>query len=178
MTSREALRFVERHGVVLEAGRGVVPNLAEEIAGGGIRGSWWAHPRANEIFRLTRLVRDSPNVLTLRLVGGKITFVHRRLWPALVRLAPCLGKARLAVVREAHTERGMHRVVLIQFPRWVPASVKSAAKRLTLEAASRQLRIVLSGVKTSSQPRAGTRPHQQQSSNPKPSRRMARHCNE
>src|SRR5262245_54377111 len=29
MTSREAIAFVERHGVVLQAARGPVPNLAE-----------------------------------------------------------------------------------------------------------------------------------------------------
>ena len=37
----DPVKFVERHGVVLEGGRGPRPNLAEAIAGGPIRGSWW-----------------------------------------------------------------------------------------------------------------------------------------
>lgn len=36
-----------------------------------------------EIFGLTRVVRRSPEIVTCRLVDEKITYVHRRLWPAL-----------------------------------------------------------------------------------------------
>src|SRR5205814_8572249 len=43
MNQKEALAFVERHGIVLQAARGPLPNLAEAIAGGTIRGSWWGH---------------------------------------------------------------------------------------------------------------------------------------
>src|SRR4029078_7575884 len=83
-----ALAFIEKHGVVLESGQGPVPVLAEAIAGGPFRGSWWKHPKRREIFRVTRAVRDSRDVLVCRLVQGKITFAHRRMWPVLVRLAP------------------------------------------------------------------------------------------
>src|SRR5213592_3279095 len=38
MTSKAALAFVRRHGVVLEGARGPVPNLAEAVATGPIRG--------------------------------------------------------------------------------------------------------------------------------------------
>ena len=38
MNRKEALAFVERHGVVLQAARGPLPNLAEWIVGGRIRG--------------------------------------------------------------------------------------------------------------------------------------------
>ena len=34
MNQKEALAFVERHGIVLQAARGPLPNLAETIAGG------------------------------------------------------------------------------------------------------------------------------------------------
>jgi len=51
----EALAFVERHGVVLQAARGPVPSLAEAVAGGRIRGSWWGHPKGHEIFRVADL---------------------------------------------------------------------------------------------------------------------------
>src|SRR5439155_11117403 len=108
MTRDAARRFIERHGVVLEGGRGPVPNLAETVAGESIRGSWWAHAKGHEIFWLTRDVRDWRDVLVCRVVGGKITYVHRRLWPALIRLASEFERDRLASLREVHTPSGRH----------------------------------------------------------------------
>lgn len=131
VTGTAALAFVRRHGVVLESARGPVPNLAEAVVGEPIRRSWWGHRRSHEIFALTRAVRGSRDVLVCRVVGGKITFVHRRLWPALVRLAEWFDPRELAAVREIHTRWGHHEVQLIPFPRWVPADVKRRAHRLT-----------------------------------------------
>src|SRR5262249_6428648 len=82
MSPGEALAFVERHGVVLQAARGPVPSLAEAVAGGPIRGSWWGHPRGHEIFRAAEAVTESPDVLVCKLVDGKGTYGHRRLWGA------------------------------------------------------------------------------------------------
>jgi hypothetical protein len=131
MTPRAALAFVRRHGVVLEGARGPVPNLAEAVVGARIRGSWWGHRKGKEIFWLTRAVRDSPEVLVCRLVGGKVTYVHRRLWPALVRLARAFGPADLGALQEVHTPRGRHELQVVPFPRWVPAAVKRQARRLS-----------------------------------------------
>jgi len=131
VTLRAALAFVRRHGIVLESARAPVPNLAEAVAGEPIRGNWWGHRRGHEIFRLTRAVRDSRDVLVCRLVGGKITYVHRRLWPALVRLARSFAPAGLAAVREVHTPRGRHELEVVPFPRWVPPAVKRQARRLS-----------------------------------------------
>lgn len=103
MTPKQALTFVKTNGVVLESGRGPVPSLAEAIAGKLIRGSWWAHPKGNDIFLCSRAIRKSADVLVCRLVGGKVTYVHRRLWPALVRLAEGFDADRLAAIREVHT---------------------------------------------------------------------------
>src|ERR1700704_3942153 len=111
-----ALAFVDEHGVVLESGRGPVPSLAEAIAGKAIRGTWWKHPKGRAIFRATRAVRDFDDVLVCRLLGGKITYVHRRLWPALVRLAEEIGPGRLDAIREAHTKSGAHKLVRMAFP--------------------------------------------------------------
>src|SRR5260370_12893803 len=80
MTSRQALAFIRKHGVVLEAARGPVPSLAEVIAGAPVRGSWWSHPKSHEIFAVTRAVRASGDVLVCRAVKDKFTFVHRRLF--------------------------------------------------------------------------------------------------
>src|SRR5437763_15938136 len=108
MTPRAALAFVRRHGVVLEGARGPVPNLVEAVVGGPIRGSWWGHKKGEEIFWVTRAVRDSPGGLVCRLVAGRVTYVHRGLWPALVRLAAQFGRADRAALREGATPVGPH----------------------------------------------------------------------
>lgn len=131
MTPRAALAFVRRHGIVLETARGSVPSLGEAIVGAPIRGGWWSHPKGREIFRLTRGLRDSKDVLVCRLVGGKITFVHRRLWPALARLARRFPRASLAALTEVHTAQGRHVLRLVPFARWVPAQVKRRAGKLS-----------------------------------------------
>src|SRR2546425_11060288 len=100
MTPRGGLAFVRRNGIVLEGGRGPVPNLAEAVAGGPIRGSWWGHAQGKKIFLLTRAGRDAPDVLVCRLVGGKGAYVHRPLWPAIVRFAKAFGRPHLGGPRE------------------------------------------------------------------------------
>ena len=126
-----ALAFVEEHGVVLESGRGPVASLAEAIAGESIRGSWWKHPQGRAIFRATRAIRDSVDVLVCRLIDGKITYVHRRLWPALVRLADEIGPRRLDAIQEQHTASGAHKVLTTAFPQWVPKKVLQQVGKLS-----------------------------------------------
>jgi len=135
----DAVGFVARHGVVLASAKGPVPNLAEAVAGASIRGSWWGHKRGSEIFQALDAVGDSPDVLCFRLVDGKITFVHRRLWAALVRLADELGKEPLTAIRQEHTATGAHRNLATPFPKWVPAEVMKAARKLRAEEAHAQL---------------------------------------
>ena len=132
-----AVGFVEEHGIVLESGRGPVPSLADAIAGEPIRGSWWGHSKGRPIFAATRAVRDSEDILVCRLIGGKITYVHRRLWPALVRLAGGIERSRLDAIREEHTASGAHRLVTTAFPRWVAPEVQQAANKLSEEEARR-----------------------------------------
>jgi len=144
MTPKQALTFVKTNGVVLESGRGDAANLAEAVAGGPIRGSWWGHPKGNDIFLCSRAVRVSPDVLVCRLVGGKVTYIHRRLWPALVRLAEELNADWLAAIQEVHTPSGKHKVHTTPFPRWVPEKVMRDARRLTREQAARLLQVAFS----------------------------------
>jgi hypothetical protein len=72
-------------------------------------------------------------------VSGKITYVHRRLWPALVRLAKRFPAADLAQIREVHTASGKHVLEEIRFPDWVPAAVAARALELDEERALGQL---------------------------------------
>jgi len=131
MTAAEALAFVEEQGVVLVSARGPVPRLTEVIAGGPIEGSWWSHPQSKQIFNVLEAVTESDEVLVCRLIEGKITLVHRRLWPALVRLAGRLRPAQAAKVRQEHTASGRHVNKEVPFPTWVPAAVMKKAQRLS-----------------------------------------------
>src|SRR4051794_34593035 len=102
--------------MVLQSARGPVPNLAEHVAGERIRGSWWGHRSGHEIFAVLNRVAASPDVVATRLVNGKVTLIHRRVWPALVRVADGLPRERLAAVRQHHTASGAHRTTEIPFP--------------------------------------------------------------
>jgi hypothetical protein len=139
VSAKNALSFVEQHGIVLESGHGPVPNLAEAIAGGVIRGSWWSHKKGHAIFAATQFVRDSQDILVCRLVRGKVTLVHRRLWPALVRLADRFGNESLAAISEKHTASGAHRTEEMPFPDWVPQDVTDVARKLSEQEAVEQL---------------------------------------
>jgi hypothetical protein len=130
----DTVAFVKKHGVVLASGAGPVPSIAEAVAGAPIRGSWWGHPAGHAIFAALSQLDERDDVLCFKLVGGKVTFVHRRLWPALVALADELGP-RLTAIRQEHTATGAHRNVLTPYPDWVPPAVRAAAEKLTPEAA-------------------------------------------
>jgi hypothetical protein len=144
MTPAQALAFIKRHGVVCEAvRRGAIASLADAVAGEPLKGSWWSHPQGKAIFALTRAVRDSPQVLVCRLVDGKITFVHERLWPALVRMADRFPTKRLARVAEVHSASGKHVLEEVPFPDWVPPKSAAAAKRLSERQALADLAMLL-----------------------------------
>jgi hypothetical protein len=139
VTPKQALAFVKRNGIVLQAARGPVPSFAEHVAGEPIRGSWWGHAKGHEIFALAEAVSESDDVLVCKLVDGKVSYVHRRLWPALVKLAPRFRKAQLAKVWNEHTKTGAHRARSTPFPDWVPADVHREAERLSLAEAEKTL---------------------------------------
>jgi hypothetical protein len=126
-----ALAFVEAHGVVLVAAKGPVPRLIDAVAGEPISGNWWSHPRANAIYNVLTEVSESEQVLVCRLINGKVTLVHRRLWPALVKLAARFAPQQITQVREEHTQSGRHVVSEVPFPQWVPPEISQEAKALT-----------------------------------------------
>ena len=142
-TAEQALSFVKTEGVVLESAHGRVPTFTDFVAGERVTG-WWSHPKSQSIFTLTRMIRDSPDVLVCRLIDGKVTYVHRRVWPALVRLADEFKESDLGAIREEHLPGGKHRLVTTPFPKWVPADVLAKSKRLTeREARSLLKRIIV-----------------------------------
>jgi hypothetical protein len=133
------LDVLRENGMLLESARGPIPNLAELVAGEPIKGSWWSHHSSHAIFEAIDQVSSSSEVIRMRLVKGKVTLVHRRLWPALVRTADRFRAGSLAAVHEEHTSSGAHRTTETPFPDWVPAEVRRSAARLSEEQALSQL---------------------------------------
>lgn len=130
MNAQQALAFVEQHGVVLASARGKVPTLTEAIAGAPIKGSWWGHTDGKHIFAVLSAVQEDNDILACRLLAGKVTLVHRRLWPALAALASELPANALARVHQVHTATGKHVNEEIPFPQWLPPEVAAAAAGL------------------------------------------------
>jgi len=145
MASVDVMATLIEHGMLLESARGPLPSAAEIVAGEPIKGSWWGHPRGHAIYAVLNVLDESPDVARMRLVNGKVTLVHRRLWPALVRAADRFTPPQLAVLEEEHTASGAHRVVEVPFPEWVPADVAAAADLLSLDEALAELPECLRG---------------------------------
>ncbi|MGA2551553.1 MAG: hypothetical protein ABSF50_15480 [Burkholderiaceae bacterium] len=139
MNSAQALDFVKEQGVVLASAKGPVPRLAEVIAGEPIKGSWWGHPDSHRIFAVLQALGASSDILVCRLIDGKVTLVHRRLWPALARLADEIGPDRLAQVHEEHTSQGHHLSRDVPFPHWAPPELLEKARALSAADAKKVL---------------------------------------
>jgi hypothetical protein len=57
----------------------------------------------------------------------------------LVKLSADLDKKGLDAIREEHLPGGKHRIVVTEFPEWVPAEVVARSKRLTKQEARSML---------------------------------------
>jgi hypothetical protein len=117
-------------GVLLESARGPIPNVAELVAGGPIKGSWWSHPDSHRIFAVVNGLADSPDVARMRLVNRRITLVHRRLWPALLRLVDHFPPKAQRVVLEEHGPTGAHHTTEVELTSWVDPDVRRDAAAL------------------------------------------------
>ena len=60
-----------------------LPNVSRLVAGETVRGSWWSHKHAQTIFAVSELLEDHKDVLIMKLISGKVTFVHRELWKTI-----------------------------------------------------------------------------------------------
>lgn len=123
------------------------------ITGEHLSTSWWSHRKAQEIFACLESLDEI--ALATHLIGGRVTFVHKRLWPALaaaglsMRGPKSLSKkelqARLLVVaHEVHTPSGKHEVEIESWKEWAKREgvrpMKDAAEaRAILEEATEKL---------------------------------------
>ena len=61
-----------------------LPNVVSLLTGESVKGSWWSHPRSQLIFDVLSQLAGHDDVLFVKLLRGKVTLVHRTLWPALI----------------------------------------------------------------------------------------------
>ena len=92
---------LKNHGLLLQIDARL-PNVCELVAGAPVRGSWWAHPKSHEIFRVNSALADHSDILILKLISAKVTYVERGLWPAVV----AMGRARQAWQLEGLSRAG------------------------------------------------------------------------
>ncbi len=82
----KVLRAVEQNGLLMQADS-KLPSVVTLLVGKPVRGSWWGHPMGDAIHIVNTELKEHPDVIATHLVSGKVTFVHRRAWPALFGVA-------------------------------------------------------------------------------------------
>jgi hypothetical protein len=64
--------------------------VASLVAGHPIKGGWWGHPSGGAIYAESNRLADRADVVVIKLLSGKVTFVSKRLWLQLL----AIGRAR------------------------------------------------------------------------------------
>ena len=82
LSERSLAVALDQYGLLLLQDK-VLPSVVGIITGERVAGSWWSHPRAQEIYRRLQELEAAGDAMATKLINGKVTFVHRRLWPAL-----------------------------------------------------------------------------------------------
>ncbi len=85
----EAMKILEDTGLLLLQGSDI-PDVCHLVAKRRINQSWWGDPLGPQIFAVSEMLSDHPDVTIAKLVSGKVTFVHRSLWQKLF----AVGNAR------------------------------------------------------------------------------------
>jgi hypothetical protein len=86
-TEHDALELVRDRLVITEVPATGMSSLVEAVAGGAVHGSWRSHAKGRLMYRLGRVLRASEDILSVRLVEGKVAFVDRPLWATVYRVA-------------------------------------------------------------------------------------------
>lgn len=86
---RRVLSQLKKFGLLLESDPRL-PSVSTLITGSPLHSSWWSHPLAHSIFHVNGQLDDHPDVVVTKLIAGKVTFVHKKLWPEIL----AIGTAR------------------------------------------------------------------------------------
>ena len=135
--SEAARAGLEEHGLLLVVDPRL-PSITTVVTGEPLKGSWWGHPRSHEIFAVVEEIEGWRDALQTKLVSAKVTFVHRRLWPAVAGV----GSAREGWQMKTLTPEEDQLLQAVGEAGWVrtdepaglgpldPRAVRKAAKKL------------------------------------------------
>lgn len=76
---KTVLQTLKRVGFLMETDA-CLPSVSGLIAGEVVRGSWWSHKAAQTIFSTLGQLEDHRDVIFTKIISGKVTLVHRKLW--------------------------------------------------------------------------------------------------
>jgi hypothetical protein len=79
---------LRRYGLLLESDPRL-PSVVSLVAGKAIGGSWWGHPSGAAIYREINKLADRSDVVVMKLLNGKVTFVLDKLWPHVYAIGRC-----------------------------------------------------------------------------------------
>jgi len=94
---------LRRYGLLLESDP-KLPSVVSLVAGKPIAGSWWGHPSGGAIYREVRKLADRSDVVLLKLLDGKVTFVLDTLWPHVYAIG-CGGEPWQVICLSPHSQR-------------------------------------------------------------------------
>lgn len=133
---KTALQTLRRLGLLLETDARL-PSVASLIAGEPVSGSWWSHAFGQKIFATLGQFADHRDVMFTKLISGKVTLVHRKLWPEILAIgtarAPWQMKGLSKSARnllEMIDEQGSLRTDQIAWPKSGTAKPGEAAREL------------------------------------------------
>lgn len=133
---KTALQTLRRLGLLLETDARL-PSVASLIAGESVSGSWWSHAFAQKIFATLGQFEDHRDVMFTKLISGKVTLVHRKLWPEIFAIgtarAPWQLKGLSKSARnllEMIDEQGSLRTDQLAWPKSARAKPGEAAREL------------------------------------------------
>jgi len=133
---KTALQTLRRLGLLLETD-GRLPSVAGLVADEPVSGSWWSHPTAQRIFSTLGQLADHSDVMFTKLISGKVTLVHRKLWPEIFAIGTArapwqmkrLSKSARNLLKMID-EHGSLRTDYLDWPKSAAAKPGEAAREL------------------------------------------------
>ena len=84
-STKQVLEILSEKGLLLLQDK-QLPNVVSIVTGQTLRSSWWSHAKGQLIFNVLSELSEHGDVLFLKLLAGKVTLIHRQLWPALLTI--------------------------------------------------------------------------------------------
>lgn len=128
---------LERRGLLLLADN-TLPSVVSVIAGRPITGSWWSAPAGKLIYNTANELEEHQNVVVVKLLSGKLTFIHGKLWPALIVIGIAkenwqihdLAAVSKAILRKLEKDGELFTDMLVAVGGYSYKEVSTAAKQL------------------------------------------------